>query len=114
MDNTLYPNINIKSETETKTMIDEALNKSRVSKMLKKRDELTKDLKHYKKIGKRWSQLESAISFIGVGIGLTTAIGAGISLSILIPPVVPLVLAGLSATDIALTKIVAMGLTSRK
>jgi hypothetical protein len=49
----LYPNLVIKSEEETKEMIDNILNDSRVKEMMNQRDILIKDLERYEKLKKR-------------------------------------------------------------
>src|SRR5438093_953684 len=76
---TLYPVI--KSESEVNIMIDKKLNESRISEMNNQKAILEKDLKRYRKLGKRWKNVNKGFIIGGVIItGLTgervTIIGA--------------------------------------
>src|ERR1700710_2019760 len=108
-------NFVVKSEAETTAMINQKLSEGRVKEMLNKKQELEKDLRHYKKVRSHWTRLDSTIKIIGTVAAVSASLGATVTATITgIPFIVPAILAGIAALDGALTEIVVVGWTSRK
>src|SRR5829696_2171641 len=111
----LYPSIVIKTEAETNAMINEKLSQARVVEMMNKKKVLEKELRHYVKVRKHWTRLDSCIKIIGTTAAVSASLGATVTATISgVPFIVPAILAGIAAVDGALTEIVVVGWTSRK
>ena len=83
--------------------------------MLNKKKELEKELRHYVKVRKHWTRLDSCIKIIGTIAAVSASLGATVTATISgVPFIVPAILAGIAAVDGALTEIVVVGWTSRK
>src|SRR2546430_7906073 len=102
---TLYPVI--KSESEVNIMIDKKLNQSRISEMNNQKAILEKDLKRYRKLGKRWKTVNKGFIIGGVIITGLTGVGAAITGAVVPPvllvsilmPAIPIVLASLGIVE---------------
>ena len=102
---TLYPVI--KSESEVNIMIDKKLNESRISEMNNQKAILEKDLKRYRKLGKRWKNVNKGFIIGGVIITGLTGVGAAITGAVVPPillvsilmPAIPIVLASLGIVE---------------
>jgi hypothetical protein len=94
---------------------DNLLNKSRINEMINKRQELERQLQHYIKIKKRWSNADLSFKIIG---GLLAAIGttAGTVVGVIgaIPIAIPIIVGSLTAGETIITSGLVLGLTSRK
>ena len=119
---TIYPSIPngkvVMSEEETRKIfnekLDEKLNESRIKYMLNERDSLNKDLKHYRKIHRRYKKLDLGFKISsGILIGITGITAALVSGPFIVP-VLPVVLGALSAVESAIFTGLFKGLTSRK
>src|SRR5829696_5299724 len=108
----LYPAI---PSLETNTINIKQLSDARVNEMMNKKKELEKELRHYVKVRKHWTRLDSCIKIIGTFAAVTASLGATVTATISgVPFIVPAILAGIAAVDGALTEIVVVGWTSRK
>ena len=112
----IYPNIITEEETRKifNEKLDQKLNESRIKYMLHERDFLDKDLKHYRKIHKRYKKLDLCFKISsGILMG-ATGIAAALVSGPLIVPVLPVVLGSLSALESVIYTGLFLGLTSRK
>ena len=108
----LYPAI---PSIETNNQNIKELSNARVKEMLNKKQELEKDLRHYKKVRSHWTRLDSTIKIIGTVAAVSASLGATVTTMITgVPILIPAILAGIAALDGALTEIVVVGWTSRK
>src|SRR5438093_9059515 len=115
----LYPLI--KSEDEVKDMIDKSLNESRIKEMHSQQASLEKDLKHYKKIKRRWNNADLALKITGTALACSGAI-AGVCVGVIAPPLlIPLfvpsltiIVGVLTAAETGITSGFVIDLTSRK
>ena len=103
MSEDIYPDINIQ------------LNKSRIDTMFNKRQELEKQLHHYKKIKKRWGQFDTALKVSGTLLaGLGTVAGAAVGAIGAVPIAIPIIIGSLTAGEGIVTSGLVIGLTGKK
>jgi hypothetical protein len=108
----LYPSTD---NLHPSTDMDNLLNKSRINEMINKRQELERQLQHYIKIKKRWSNADLSVKIVGAllaAIGTTggTVVGAIGA----VPIAIPIIVGSLTAGETIITSGLVLGLTSRK
>lgn len=124
MTESLYPSL---SEREPKIItaaeLDELtggkLSKARANEIINKQKELEKDLRHYKKLRKKYKKTSNILRGLGIGIGSALAVGGAVAGGlatggIAVPILVPTVLAGVGAIETTITNTIAFTYIKKK
>ena len=127
--NRLYPELDERErdkripESVTESRLDELtegkLSKSRASEIINKRKEFEKELKHYKKVRRKYKTASNVLRGLGIGLGgalaLTGAVTGGLfTAGIAIPVLVPTILAGVGAFEATLSGTIAFTYIKRR
>ena len=113
----LYPKII--SAAELDELTEGKLSKARATEIINKQKEMEKELKHYKKLCRKWKNAGNALRIIGISGGCVITAAGGItagiaSAGVAVPIVVPTVLASVGVIETAITQSVAFGYIRKK
>ena len=119
MGDNLYPQVIpagvvVKSVEETNAYIDENLNKSRVENMMLQYNKMSDELTHYKKIKSRWTIVDNIFNYGGLGITFVCGVATTVTAALTVPPLVPIVLAGITTAHVAFNATFVIGLSKPK
>jgi len=119
--NALYPDINsINNELnehkiiETKEVFINDPFLSRAKYIREKNEDLKNKIKHYEKLKERWNTVDSILKSIGISLTFVLGISSSITGVIVFPPLIPIILGGLTASQASINSILVISLSSKK
>jgi len=105
-DKSLYPIIQSKES--------ELLLQSRVKEMLDKKLELEKELKHYAKIRKNWTRIDSTLKISAIILAISTSAAVSVVIPMAVTFIIPTTVAVASATSVLAIEGFVFRVSSRK
>src|SRR5437773_8687869 len=111
----LYPEIPKVHYEDISDKVNKNLSDARSKEIQGKRNELEKSLKHYKKILKRWKQIDSALKIGSViivgGLGVTTIV---LGIGFLATPLILGILAAVGTSEGIISEAIVLGVVKKK
>src|SRR5437773_12298572 len=111
----LYPEIPKVHYEDISDKVNKNLSDARSKEIQGKRNELEKSLKHYKKILKRWKQIDSALKIGSViivgGLGVTTIV---LGIGFLATPLILRILAAVGTSEGIISEAIVLGVVKKK
>ena len=111
----LYPEIPKVHYEDISDKVNKNLSDARIKEIQCKRAELEKSLKHYKKILKRWKQIDSALKIGSIiivgGLGVTTIV---LGIGFLATPLILGILAAVGTSEGIISEAIVLGVVKKK